>query len=130
MMLQDSKAFGSYSSNDIETAKKFYGDTLGIKYTEAMGNLILEFPPGITFFIYPKDDHQPATHTVLNLPVADVEKTVDELTSRGVRFEQYDFGEGNKTDEKGIMSGEGPTIAWFTDPAGNIISIISDDFEG
>ena len=125
-MFQDSKAFASYSSNDIEAAKKFYGETLGIKCGDAMGALLLEFAGGTNFFIYPKDNHEPATHTVLNLPVTDVEKVVDELTSRGVEFEKYDTPD-IKTDEKGIARGdEGPTIAWFKDPAGNIISVLDD----
>ncbi|HWL64590.1 MAG TPA: VOC family protein [Actinomycetota bacterium] len=123
-MFKDAKAFSSFSVNDISKAKDFYGGTLGLEVKEGdMGELELNLATGATVLIYPKENHQPATFTILNLPADNVDETVDKLTAAGVRFENYDFGE-IKTDEKGIMRGNGPTIAWFTDPAGNIISVI------
>jgi len=123
-MFKDAKAFSSFSVNDISKAKDFYGGTLGLEIKEGdMGELELNLATGATVLIYPKENHQPATFTILNLPADNVDETVDKLTAAGVRFENYDFGE-IKTDEKGIMRGNGPTIAWFTDPAGNIISVI------
>ena len=123
-MFEDSKAFSGYSSNDIPAAKQFYGDTLGLNTTEQMGGLGLQLAGGGSVFIYPKDDHVAASFTVLNFPVDDVDAAVDRLTEAGVRFEQYD--EPMQTDEKGILrgAGEAPTIAWFKDPAGNILSVI------
>ena len=121
-MLKDSKAFSGFSVDDIPRAKQFYGETLGLSVSEESAGLGLHLAGGGEVFIYPKDDHVPATFTVLNFPVADVEKAVDELTRAGVRFEHY---EGElQTDEKGIFRGEGPTIAWFKDPAGNILSVL------
>ena len=125
-MFKDSKAFSGYSSNDIPAAKQFYGDTLGLNTTEQMGGLGLQLAGGGRVFIYPKDDHVAASFTVLNFPVDDVDAAVGRLTEAGVRFEQYD--EPMKTDEKGILRGDGeaPTIAWFKDPAGNILSVIEE----
>jgi catechol 2,3-dioxygenase-like lactoylglutathione lyase family enzyme len=122
-MLKDSKAFSGYSVNDIGKAKEFYGETLGLGVSEESGLLLLQVAGGSPVVLYPKENHAPATFTVLNFPVADVERAVDELTARGVRFERYEE-EGLKTDEKGIARGQGPPIAWFTDPAGNILSVI------
>jgi catechol 2,3-dioxygenase-like lactoylglutathione lyase family enzyme len=122
-MLKDSKAFSGYSVNDIGKAKEFYGETLGLGVSEESGLLFLEVAGGSPVVLYPKENHAPATFTVLNFPVADVERAVDELTARGVRFERYDE-EGLKTDGKGIAREQGPPIAWFTDPAGNILSVI------
>jgi predicted enzyme related to lactoylglutathione lyase len=122
-MLKESKAFSSFSANDIAKAKEFYGRTLGLEVTEADGMLTLHLAGGGTVLIYPKPNHVPATFTVLNFPVADVEKAVSELTKRGIRFEIYDLPD-LKTDERGIFRGEGPLIAWFKDPAGNILSVI------
>jgi predicted enzyme related to lactoylglutathione lyase len=122
-MLGDSYAFSGFSTNDIAKAKEFYGETLGLDAKENdMGILTLTLKSGGSVIIYPKGEaHQPATFTVLNFPVDDVEKTVDELAAKGVQFEQYpDLG----TDEKGIARGQGPTIAWFKDPAGNILSVL------
>lgn len=125
-MFRQTKAFSGFSVNDIQKAKEFYGQTLGIEVTEeAMGILTLHISGGSKIIIYPKPNHVPATFTILNFPVADVEKTVDELTGRGVQFEQYDFGQ-MKTDKKGIVRGQGPTIAWFKDPAGNILSVLEE----
>jgi catechol 2,3-dioxygenase-like lactoylglutathione lyase family enzyme len=127
-MLKDTNAFSGFSVNDIERAKEFYGGTLGLEVTESNGMLSLKLGSGATVFVYPKDNHQPATFTILNFPVADVDQCVDVLSGRGVSFEQYDFPE-IKTDEKGIMrgQGQGPDIAWFQDPAGNILSVLKDD---
>jgi catechol 2,3-dioxygenase-like lactoylglutathione lyase family enzyme len=122
-MLRDSKAFSGFSADDIEKAKEFYGGTLGLKVSESNGLLTLHLAGGNNVLIYPKPNHTPATFTVLNFPVDDVDRAVDELTKRGMRFEIYDLPE-IKTDEKGIMRGNGPTIAWFKDPAGNILSVI------
>ena len=122
-MLGDSKAFSGFSANDIEKAKEFYGRTLGLKVSESNGLLTLHLAGGDNVLIYPKPNHTPATFTVLNFPVDDVDQAVDELAKRGVRFEIYDLPD-LKTDKKGIMRGNGPTIAWFKDPAGNILSVI------
>ena len=124
-MLKHSKAFSGFSAGDIQTAKKFYSETLGLDVTESHGLLTLRLAGGNNVLIYPKPNHVPATFTVLNFPVKDVELAVDELTKRGVRFEIYDLP-NLKTDKKGIMRGNGPTIAWFKDPAGNILSVIEE----
>lgn len=120
-MLNASKALSSFSVNDIHKAKDFYGKTLGLEVSSGPENtLVLRDAKTL---IYPKPNHQPATFTVLNFPVDNVEKAVDELGERGVRFELYD--EPNlKTDARGISRGNGPTIAWFKDPAGNILSVL------
>lgn len=122
-MFQHNKVISSFSVNDIEKAKAFYNGTLGIDISENMGMITLLTEGGGKVFVYPKPNHEPATFTVLNFPVDDVEKTVDALTAMGIMFEQYDFGE-MKTNEKGIMRGNGPEIAWFKDPAGNILSVV------
>ena len=124
-MLRDSKAFSGFSVADIQTAKKFYSETLGLDVTESHGVVTLRLAGGHKVLIYPKSNHVPATFTVLNFPVKDVDLAVDELTKRGVRFEMYDL-RNLKTDNKGIMRGNGPTIAWFKDPAGNILSVIEE----
>lgn len=124
-MFKPHKAFSSFSVDNLQQAKDFYENTLGLTVKEdEMGFLELSIKEN-PILIYPKPNHEPATFTVLNFPVEDVEKTVDELTSKGVKFEQY---EGEiKTDEKGIARDSGgPSIAWFKDPAGNIISILED----
>lgn len=124
-MFKNSKVFGSFSTNDIAVAKKFYGETLGVETKDnAMGVLELHFSNGTSVMVYPKPNHEPATFTILNFPVDDVEKTVDDLTAKGVVFEQYDYPD-LKTNEKGISTDErGPKIAWFKDPAGNILSVL------
>ena len=111
---------------DLEKAKEFYGRTLGLKVSESNGLLALHLAGGNNILIYPKANHTPATFTVLDFPVDDVDQAVDQLTKRGVRFEIYDLPD-LKTDKKGIMRGNGPTIAWFKDPAGNILSVIEPD---
>jgi catechol 2,3-dioxygenase-like lactoylglutathione lyase family enzyme len=121
-MFKDTNAFSGFSVDDIPRAKQFYGETLGLKVTEENGMLMLHLAGGGTVLVYPKENHEPATFTILNFPVPDVEEAVDRLTQAGVPFEHY---EGDlQTDEKGIMRGEGPTIAWFRDPAGNIVSVL------
>ncbi len=122
-MLKDSKAFSGFSVGDIERAKEFYGQTLGLKVSESNGLLTLHLAGGNNVLIYPKPNHAPATFTILNFPVDNVDQAVDELTKRGVRFEIYNTSD-IKTDEKGIMRGKGPTVAWFKDPAGNILSVL------
>lgn len=126
-MLKDSKAFSGFSVNDIPKAKEFYGQTLGLDVSEdqGMGLLSLKLAGGNTVIIYPKPNHEPATFTILNFPVANVDEAVDALKKRGVRFESYDEPD-LKTDEKGISRGNGPTIAWFKDPAGNILSVLEE----
>ena len=123
-MLRDSPAFSGFSSNDVDGCLRFYRDTLGLAASENNGMLELKLGGGGTVLVYPKDNHEPATFTVLNFPVSDVEAAVDELTAKGVSFERYD---GFPQDEKGIMRGHGPDIAWFKDPAGNIFSVLKSD---
>jgi catechol 2,3-dioxygenase-like lactoylglutathione lyase family enzyme len=128
-MFKDTKAFSSFSANDIQQAKKFYGETLGLQVNEAMEDALeLKLAGGGSVFIYPKPNHEPATFTVLNFQVADIDKAVEDLKGLGVKFESY---EGDiKTDEKGIFrgdeAGKGPNIAWFKDPAGNILSVVEE----
>jgi catechol 2,3-dioxygenase-like lactoylglutathione lyase family enzyme len=122
-MLRDSKAFSGFSAGDIPKAKEFYSRTLGLEVSESNGLLKLHLAGGTTVLIYPKPNHSPATFTILNFPVENVDKTVDELIKRGVRFEIFNQPD-IKQDEKGIMRGKGPTIAWFKDPAGNILSVL------
>jgi catechol 2,3-dioxygenase-like lactoylglutathione lyase family enzyme len=124
-MLKDSKAFSGFSAADIPKVKEFYAGTLGLDVSQSHGLLTLRLAGGHKVIIYPKPNHVPAAFTVLNFPVKDVDVAVDELKGRGVRFEQYDLP-NLKTDEKGIMRGNGPTIAWFKDPAGNILSVIDE----
>jgi predicted enzyme related to lactoylglutathione lyase len=122
-MLKDSKAFSGFSAGDIPKVKEFYARALGLDVLESDGLLTLRLAGGNNVLIYPKPNHVPAAFTVLNFPVEDVDLAVDELTKRGVRFEMYDLPD-LKTDKKGIMRGNGPTIAWFKDPAGNILSVL------
>jgi len=124
MMINAKKAFSSFSVNDIQKAKEFYGKVLGLEISSGPeGTLVVPLSSGTNALMYPKPNHQPATFTVLNFPVESVEKTVDELSQRGVQFEVYN--EPNlKTDARGISRGNGPTIAWFKDPAGNILSVL------
>jgi len=119
-MFKDAKAFSGFSVNDIPKAKAFYSSTLGLDVSEENGMLNLQISGGNHILIYPTPDHTPATFTILNFPVDDIEKAVDELTKRGVRFEIYNKDQ----DKKGIYRGQGPNIAWFKDPAGNILSVL------
>jgi catechol 2,3-dioxygenase-like lactoylglutathione lyase family enzyme len=122
-MFKSTKAFSSFSVNDIPKAKEFYGGTLGLDLDESEGMLTLHIAGGGEILVYPKPNHTPASFTVLNLPVGEIEGAVAQLSARGVRFERYDQPE-LKTDDKGIFRGGGPRIAWFKDPAGNILSVI------
>jgi predicted enzyme related to lactoylglutathione lyase len=124
-MLKNSKAFSGFSASDIQKVKEFYSTRLGLNVSESHGLLTLHLAGGNNVIIYPKPNHVPATFTVLNFPVEDVDHAVDQLKKRGVRFEHYDLP-NLRTDEKGIMRGNGPTIAWFKDPAGNILSVIDE----
>ncbi|MEP6482462.1 MAG: VOC family protein [Rhodoglobus sp.] len=125
-MFSTTEAFSGMSSNDVTASRKFYEDTLGIPVEEAgMGAITLQLDSGSVVYIYPKPDHKPAGYTVLNFPTDDIDATVDELVAKGVKFEIY---EGAHQDEKGIARGkaanQGPDIAWFLDPAGNILSVL------
>ena len=120
-MLAKSKAFSGFSVNDIPAAKAFYADTLGLRVSEENGMLTLHIAGDRDILVYPKPDHSPAAFTILNFPVDDIDEAVDELVGRGVRFERYD---GIDADERGIARGGGPPIAWFTDPAGNVLSVL------
>lgn len=127
-MFKAAAAFSGFSVSDLAQARQFYSETLGLDVAADGVGLRLHLPGGGTVFIYPKADHQPAGFTILNFQVDDIDEAVDELTRLGVRFEQYD--NGPKTDEKGVLRGRaqnmGPDIAWFTDPAGNILSVLDD----
>lgn len=121
-MFNPKGAFSGFSVDDLEKAREFYSHTLGLEVTDQGAGLALNLPGGTTVFCYPKGPgHQPATFTILNLEVDDVDAAVDELTRRGVEFQKYP---GTYQNEKGIQRGQGPAIAWFTDPAGNILSVI------
>jgi predicted enzyme related to lactoylglutathione lyase len=122
-MLNHSGSFSSFYVDDLPRAKKFYTDALNLNVSEEMGGLRLRLRDGAEVFVYPKPDHVPATFTVLNFVVDDIDEAVAEITNAGVQFEHY---EGElQTDDKGIFRGEGPTIAWFKDPAGNILSVVN-----
>jgi len=124
-MFTDTPAFSGFAVDDIDAARRFYGETLGLKVEDGpMGILSLQLAGDRPTMIYPKPDFEPATYTILNFPVDDVDAAVDELTSRGVEMERYD---GFDQDEKGIARGDGPTIAWFRDPAGNILAVLKPD---
>jgi catechol 2,3-dioxygenase-like lactoylglutathione lyase family enzyme len=124
-MFTDTKAYSGFAVPDIDAARRFYGETLGLEVTDgAMGELTLNIAGGRPTLIYPKPDHEPANYTILNFPVEDVDAAVDELTARGVEFERY---EGFDQDERGIMRDDGPDIAWFKDPAGNILAVLKPD---
>jgi catechol 2,3-dioxygenase-like lactoylglutathione lyase family enzyme len=123
-MFKDAKAFSSFSVDDVGKAKEFYAGTLGLEVSDEMGGLSLRVAGGANVFLYPKSDHAPASFTVLNFPVDNVDNAVDELTKRGVRMEIYDRDDF-KQDEKGIARDDrGPAIAWFKDPAGNVLSVM------
>jgi catechol 2,3-dioxygenase-like lactoylglutathione lyase family enzyme len=123
-MLENSKAFSGIAVRDVEESRRFFGDTLGLQVDDGeMGMLVLRTGSGRPVLLYPKPDHVPATFTVLNFPVDDVAATVAGLTERGVRFEHYE-GTPVQTDDDGVFRGGGPLIAWFTDPSGNVMSVI------
>lgn len=124
-MFENTSTFSSFSVDDLQKAKEFYGETLGLNVSDGGMGLELRLATGGRVFIYPKSDHSPATFTILNFPVDDIEEAVDELTGRGVRFEIYE--EGNlKTNEKGIVEAHGRKLAWFKDPAGNFLSLVEE----
>lgn len=120
-MFGRTKAFSSFSVDDVAAAKRFYGETLGLRVTEDNGMLTLHLAGDRPVLVYPKPDHEPATFTILNFLVPDVDAAVEQLRARGVTFEQYDV-----VDDKGVMRGQGPDIAWFRDPAGNVLAVLQD----
>jgi catechol 2,3-dioxygenase-like lactoylglutathione lyase family enzyme len=123
VMFADSKAYSGFAVDDLQKAREFYGQTLGLRTSEEYGLMTLHLAGDRDTLVYPKPDHTPATYTILNFPVDDIEEAVDELTARGVSFERYDgFGQ----DERGIARAEGPYIAWFKDPAGNLLSVLQE----
>ena len=122
-MFENTKAFSGFSVNDLEAAKKFYGEVLGLKTSEQYGLLTLHLAGGRDTLVYPKPDHTPATYTILNFGVDDIDAAVDELIGRGVELEKYD---GLGQDDKGINRAGGPYIAWFKDPAGNILAVLQE----
>ena len=124
-MLEKSKAFSSFSVNDIRRAKQFYNETLGLEVKEVPEGLELHISGGNTIFVYEKADHTPATFTILNFPVKNIDDGAEELRNRGIKFEIFTQPD-IKTDEKGIHRGPGPKIAWFKDPAGNFLSILQE----
>ncbi len=122
-MFTNTKAFSGFAVDDVQKAREFYGETLGLETSEEHGLLTLHLAGDRATLVYPKPDHTPATYTILNFPVDDIDAAVDELLARGVSFERYD---GAEQDAKGIFRGEGPYIAWFKDPAGNILSVLQE----
>jgi catechol 2,3-dioxygenase-like lactoylglutathione lyase family enzyme len=125
-MFANTKAYSGFAVDDLQKAREFYGETLGLKtsvISEEGGLMSLHLAGDRDTLVYQKPDHTPATYTILNFPVAEIDEAVDELAARGVRFERYD---GAEQDEKGIFRGEGPYIAWFKDPAGNILSVLQE----
>jgi len=122
-VFENTKAFSGFSVDDVQEAKTFYSETLGLRVSEEYGMLSLHIAGEWDILVYPKPNHTPATFTILNFPVDDIDKVVDELAERGVRFERYD---GFDMDEKCIFRGGGPFIAWFKDPAGNVLSVLQE----
>ena len=123
-MFDGAKAFSSFAVDDTTAARKFYGETLGLRMSEEGGPLALHLADDQRILIYPKPDHTPASFTILNFPVDDIDQAVDELTARGVPIQRY---EGFQTDARGIYRGEGHSIAWFNDPAGNVLSVLQEN---
>jgi predicted enzyme related to lactoylglutathione lyase len=126
-MFADTNAYSGFAVDDLERAREFYGETLGVRtsvVSEEGGLISLDLAGDRSTLVYEKPDFTPATYTILNFPVDDIDQAVDELTARGVSFERYD---GFEQDEKGISRGNGPTIAWFKDPSGNVLSVLSGD---
>jgi predicted enzyme related to lactoylglutathione lyase len=122
-MLANTKAFSGFAVDDMSKAREFYGETLGLKTSEENGLLTLHLAGDRPTLVYEKPDHAPANYTILNFPVDDIDEAVDQLAERGVRFERYD---GIDQDEKGVSRGMGPDIAWFKDPAGNILAVLAE----
>jgi catechol 2,3-dioxygenase-like lactoylglutathione lyase family enzyme len=123
-MFEPAKAFGSFAVDDLAAARKFYGETLGLRVSEEDGPLMLYLAGDQRILVYPKSDHAPASFTILNFPVDDIHHAVDELTARGVPIQRY---EDLASDDRGIYRGERHSIAWFTDPAGNVLSVVQED---
>jgi catechol 2,3-dioxygenase-like lactoylglutathione lyase family enzyme len=123
-MFTNTKAFSGFAVDDIDKAREFYSETLGLKVSEENGLLTLEIAGDRPTLVYPRPDHTPAEYTILNFPVDDIEQAVDDLAARGVEFERY---EAFDQDDRGIMRDAGPPIAWFKDPAGNVLSVIKLD---
>ncbi|MBC6463664.1 VOC family protein [Actinomadura sp. HBU206391] len=121
-MFEHTRAFSGFSVDDIPKARRFYGETLGLRVSEKHGMLTLHIAGDRDTLVYPKPDHTPATFTILNFPVDDIDAAVDELAARGISFERFDG-----VDDKGIFRDRGPLIAWFTDPAGNVLSVLQED---
>jgi len=122
-MFANTKAYSGFAVDDLQKAREFYGETLGLKTSEEHGLMTLHLAGDRPTLVYVKPDFAPASYTILNFPVEDIDKAVDELTAGGVRFERY---EGFAQDEKGIFREEGPFIAWFKDPAGNVLSVLQE----
>ena len=122
-MFTNTKAFSGFAVDDLGEAREFYGETLGLKTSEQHGLMTLHLAGDRDTLVYPKPDHTPASYTILNFPVGDIDEAVEGLAARGVRCERY---EGFDQDEKGIFRGGGPFIAWFKDPAGNVLSVLQE----
>jgi catechol 2,3-dioxygenase-like lactoylglutathione lyase family enzyme len=122
-MFENTRAFSGFAVDDLAAARQFYGETLGLKTSEHYGLLTLHLAGGRDTLVYPKPDHEPATYTILNFEVDDIDAAVDELARRGVRIERY---EGLGQDDKGINRAGGPYIAWFKDPAGNVLAVLQE----
>ena len=123
-MFKDTKAFSGFAVDDVEKARAFYEGTLGLETSEEYGILTLHIAGDRPTIVYPRPNHVPAEYTILNFPVDDIDAAVDELTARGIEFDRY---EGFDQDDRGIMRGQGPPIAWFKDPAGNVLSVLEPD---
>lgn len=129
-MAEFKSAYGGFSVNDLAKAKQFYTEVLGLRLLDETMGLELELPKGAKVFVYPKEDHQPAIYTTLNFVVDDIDAAMDDLTAKGISFEHYDMGSNMVQDDKGVVRGiaasMGPDIAWFKDPAGNILSVLQE----
>jgi catechol 2,3-dioxygenase-like lactoylglutathione lyase family enzyme len=123
-MFTNTKAFSGFAVDDVDKAREFYSEALGLEVSEENGLLTLQIAGDRPTLVYPRPNHTPADYTILNFPVDDIDQAVDDLTARGVQFERY---EGFDQDDRGIMRAEGPPIAWFKDPAGNVLSVIQLD---
>ena len=125
-MLKDSKAFSGFSVKDLPAAKQFYNQTLGLDVEDGPMGLKIILGGGNSVFVYSKDDHQPASYTILNFPIDNIDQAVDELAAKGVKFEQYPEMTDAKGVARGIAHNRGPDIAWFKDPSGNILSVLQE----
>lgn len=126
-MFKNAKAFSGFSVDDLEIAKAFYGETLGLAIEENPQGLLLKIAGGNGTFVYPKSDHTPATYTILNFQVDDVDEAVSQLEGKGVKFEHYEGMTDTRGIARGLSAGRGPDIAWFKDPAGNILSVLKSE---